>query len=162
PLSDHNLNLKDDPIWHPTSSSSGSTDEAGYVSTAILKSLMAVESSGENKHPDSAFLNLSNLAYHSKVQSAGILTPTLIVGLGKAGTAVLQELSRMIHQQFDDVSSLPQLRLLAIDDLIDDELSNTIQKPGSLSKEHFFHCTRPSGEKLQALARDASIASWLP
>lgn len=162
PVVDQNLNTKDEPVWQPPSSTSDNADEAGHVPTVILKSLMAVESTGDNKHPDSAFLNLTNLAYHSKVQSAGILTPTLIVGLGRAGTAVLQELSRLIHQRFDDVSTLPHLRLLAIDNLKDDELSNTIQKPGSLSKDCYFHCPEPGGEVLQAIAKDASITSWLP
>ncbi len=162
PVIAQNLILKDESVWQPPASGPGGSDEANHVSTVILKSLLAVESTGDNKHPDSAFLNLSNLAYQSKVQSAGILTPTLIVGLGRAGTAVLQELSRLIHQRFDDASSLPQLRLLAIDDLNDNELTTTIQKPGSLSKDHYFHCPRPSKESLQTIAKDASIANWLP
>ncbi|HQR07325.1 MAG TPA: tubulin-like doman-containing protein [Gemmatales bacterium] len=156
----HALNMEE-PIWQPPPVAS-SADVAGNVPTVILKSLVAIEPSGNSRHPDSAFLNLNNLAYQAKVQSVGILTPTLIVGLGRAGTGVLQELSRLIHQRFDGLSNLPHLRLLAVDELVNDDPSTTILKPGSLQKDHFLHCPLPASDQVRILASNVSVAAWFP
>ncbi|MFT3880434.1 MAG: tubulin-like doman-containing protein [Gemmatales bacterium] len=142
--------------------SSNSSDSTGHVPTVVLKSLVAVESTGETRHPDSAFLNLNNLIYQAKVHSSGILTPTLLVGIGRAGTAVLQELSKLIHQRFDGIGNLPHLRLLVVDELAVDDPSTTILKPGSLAKEHFLHCPQPAEYDLQKLLTDNCVNAWLP
>lgn len=132
------------------------------VPSVIIESLMAVEEGVDSRHPDSAFLNLNNLAYHSKVQSYGVLTPTMIIGLGRHGQNVLHEFSQLCHECFDGINQLPHLRVVALENGPTDHGSPGAQKPGALGKEHYFPCSLPEGEALKTVCQDSQVKTWLP
>jgi hypothetical protein len=128
------------------------------IPTVMIKSLMAVE----NRHPDSAFLNLNNLAYHSKVQSYGILTPTIIVGLGRMGHAVLQELNELFHERFDGIAMLPHIRLLAVELTPADAVPAVSSKPGHLQSEQLLFLPELVGNRASNAEQWLDAADWLP
>lgn len=144
------------PLPTPETVSAGPT----ATPTVMIKSLMAMESGTSSRHPDSAFLNLNNLAYHSKVQSFGILTPTLMLGIGKLGHAVLKELSHVLHHRYDGAANLPHIRLLAIDQLADKPTAPV--KPGDLQAEQQLHCPPTTSATWQAASQDPNLSAWLP
>lgn len=132
------------------------------IPTVMIKSLVAMETGTSSKHPDSAFLNLNNLAYHSKVQSFGILTPTLIMGVGKQGEAVLQELSHLLHQRYDGAHNLPHIRLLAIDTRDGQTDLSSLTKPGDLLPDQLLNCPLSTPASWQNARNNSNIAHWLP
>jgi hypothetical protein len=106
--------------------------------TAVIRSYFAAEK--DEQHPDSAFLNLHSLAYHKSVDSKGVLTPTLIVGLGGQGIAALHQLHQQYHERLGGVSQLPNIRLLAVDTDAQTLARHVTGKPGGLTKDQTLAC----------------------
>ncbi|MFO0814719.1 MAG: tubulin-like doman-containing protein [Gemmatales bacterium] len=147
-------------IWSPRVSDSDSETAAiEAVPTVMIKSMIAID---KNRHPDSAFLNLNSLAYHSKVQSFGILTPTIIVGMGRMGHAVLQELNLLFHERFDGVATLPHIRLLAVDLIPAGTYPAVSSKPGHLQGDQVLFLPEVAGEKVAVAEQWLGATSWLP
>ncbi|HMO35688.1 MAG TPA: protein kinase, partial [Gemmatales bacterium] len=129
---------KSEMNWSAAATTSLSRAETSPIPTVMIKSLVEVEKTKDQRHPDSAFLNLNSLAYQSKVQSYGILTPTFILGIGKRGRAVLQELSQLFHQSYDGIGMLPHIRMMALDLNQPGHEPQFVNKPGELAPEHYF------------------------
>lgn len=150
----------EEPIWNDEETPVAPSKS---TPTVMIQSLMEVESDkggNSNKHPDSAFLNLNNLAYHSKVQSSGVLTPTLLIGLGEYGKNILQKLSNLFQQRFEGISQLPNIRLLSIgNETIADSIHS---KPGSLNSSQYFSLPSLTDELLHASCKNPIIQQWLP
>jgi serine/threonine protein kinase len=85
------------------------------IPATVIKSFVKTEGKTDQRHPDSAFLNLNSLVYHSEVTAKGVLTPSLVIGLGGQGIAVLQQLASQLQAKFGNVGNLPNIRLLAVD-----------------------------------------------
>lgn len=148
--------------WGSSPTKSLSSAETSPIPTMMIKSLVAVEQDKNQRHPDSAYLNLNTLVYQSKVQSYGILTPTFILGIGKRGRAVLQELSLLFHQSYDGINMLPHIRLLALDEKKPENIPHYTNKPGELAPEHYyFFEPLTQGEKTR-LVSDPDVNHWLP
>lgn len=124
-----------------------STPSDPEISSTVIKSFIKAEA--KTRHPDSAFLNLNSLVYHSEVTARGVLTPTLIIGLGGEGSAVLRHFVDQLQTKFGGLSNLPNIHLLAVD--TDSSSLNEALSPRSASKDQLglntqelglstFHC----------------------
>lgn len=150
----------EEPIWKDNETPAIVSGKS--APTVMIKSLMEVEGEkGTNsKHPDSAFLNLNNLAYHSKVQSSGVLTPTLLIGLGSVGKEILQKLSELFLQRFEGIDQLPNIRLLGIgNETVSDALN---AKPGTLHSAQYHTLPAMTEELIRSSRKNPIMQQWLP
>jgi eukaryotic-like serine/threonine-protein kinase len=148
--------------WANSPTASLSSAETSQIPTMMIKSLVEVEKKKDARHPDSAFLNLNTLVYQSKVQSYGILTPTFILGIGKRGRAVLQELSTLFHQSYDGINSLPHVRLMVLDEKKPENVPTYTGKPGELAPEHYYFVEPLNAEVRKKYVSDTDVNQWLP
>jgi hypothetical protein len=133
---------------------------ASTVPTSVIHSY--VESEDKEHHPDSAFLNLHSLAYHATVDSRGVLTPTLVIGLGGQGVAALQQLALQFQERFGGVDEVPNIRLLGLDTDAKALARHVTGKPGGLTKDQILSCRLASpGGYLWQEQQLKNVDTWL-
>jgi len=155
------------PAEHPTerviTAAKSDPPSLTPVPTSVLKAFVATEDKDPSRHPDSAFLNLHSLTYQATVDSRGVLTPTIVLGLGGQGAEALQQLAEQFQERFGGLGEVPNVRLLAVDTDAKALSSHVTGKPGGLTKEQLFPCrlAAPGGYLWQE-QRLGDVAGWLP